>query len=237
MVGSLGPSLQRRNSAAAHKLSAAAAQLRKGGSIAFAGTSYLTLPSGDADLLAGTGDFTFQAWIKLSSFTAINTVVDYRPTSTQGAYFFAYVSNTGKLILYVNSVPAITGSITIAQNTWAHIAWSRNSGVMRQFVNGQLDTGITYNISTNFAAGTMKVGGGWGPVQQLTGNLTNVQFIKGQGLYPASAFGLPNAPTTPNANTKLLLNAATSAAALTDISGLNKTVTNTGTTWSSDEPF
>jgi hypothetical protein len=52
-----------------------------------------------------------------------------------------------------------------------------------------------------------------------------------------SNFTRPTAPLTAVSGTKLLLLASTSGTATTDSSGLGKSVTNNGTTWSALNPF
>jgi hypothetical protein len=234
MVGSLGPGLNNRRSAAAHARAAAVAAALRGGSIAFNGSSnYLNL-STDADLQFGTGNWTVEFFVKLNSTTS-GTLFDWRPTSTNGAYPYLYVTN-GKINYFVNNTIAITGTVTLTAGTWYHVAVSKGSGSTRLYIAGNQD-GTTYSDSVNYSAGFLTIGKqSFTSAGFLNGNLTNYRVTKGQALY-VSNFGVPNAPMTAGANTKLLLLASASGTALADSSGLNKTVTNNGTTWSNTNPF
>lgn len=234
MVGSLGPGLNNRRSAAAHARAAAAVAAAKGGSIVFNGSSsYLNLAS-DADLQFSTGNWTFEAFVYVSATSGV--LFDYRPVATSGAYP-CMLFNANKLTYIVNGTSAITGTVTMSTNAWHHVAWSKSSGTLRQFVDGVQD-GLSYSDSVNYASGFLTIGrnSNTGTSGYISGNITNIRITKGQALY-VSNFGPPNAPMTAGANTKLLLLASTSGTALADSSGLNKTVTNHSTTWSNSNPF
>lgn len=89
----------------------------------------------------GTGDFTAEAWIRLSSLTVSSVVLDVR-LSGQGAgggpeSFGAFsVQTNGRLaasgagVLYGNS------GNSVSLNTWAHVAWVRKDGALRGFLDG-----------------------------------------------------------------------------------------------------
>jgi hypothetical protein len=132
----------------------------------------------------------------------------------------------------------ITGSVTLSANTWYYVAWSKAAGTIRQFVNGTLD-GTPYADATNYISSALTIGttAYSANTNNFSGLITNLEVIKGTGLYTGSSFGNPSVPATAQANTKLLLLASTSGTALTDSSGLNKTVTNHSTTWSASNPF
>jgi hypothetical protein len=84
----------------------------------------------------GSGDFTIEGWLYWDSSKAtIQIFVDFRPTSTNGAYPCLYLSSSGQIIYYVNSSAIIT-SPAIAASTWTYFALSRSSGVARLFING-----------------------------------------------------------------------------------------------------
>lgn len=241
MVGVLGPSLQRRNSAAAHKKVAAGQAALKGGSLAFTSSQYISLAS-DNDFLLGTGDWTLELWVRLTALPSSGTqaaLFDFRPPGSNGVYPLAYVDSSGHVVYSVNSTTQITGSRTLSLNTWYNIAWSRNSSTLRQFIGGQTD-GTWSGDSSNYLQGGLQIGRlGVSATGGITGNLTNFRLIKGNGLYPTSAYGAPNAPYNPtiNSNTVLCLLASTNATAYVDSSPKNKTVTNHSTTWSNLTPF
>lgn len=209
------------------------------GSLAFNGSSYIALPTSDADLLAGTGDFTIQMRIRTTATGLVQTFVDYRPLAS-GNYIDLYVVNgNNKINLVVNSLSVVSTAVGLSINTWYHFALVRSgSGAnnIKMYLNGTLSG--TGTSATDFAAGTLNIGRSslTGVSQYFNGNIADFEFIKGTALY-TSDFTVSPAPSIASANTKLLLHAVDNATRLTDSSGLNKTVTNNGVTWSSTTPF
>lgn len=241
MLGSLGPSLNRRQSTSSHIIAAANEQAKKGGSIAFTSSQYLSLAS-STDFAFGTSDWTVEMWVRLTALPAsgqLSALLDFRPSGTNGNYGLMAVDSSGHVIYNVNNITQITGSRTLSTGTWYNIAWSRNSNSLRQFVGGQSD-GLWSGDSTNYAQSGLQISKlGATSSGGITGNITNIRIIKGVGLYPTSAFGISNVPFNPtqNANTVFCMLASTSATAYVDSSVKNKTITNNGTSWSNLEPF
>ncbi len=172
----------------------------KGHSAYFDGSGdYLSLPASAAFGL-GTGDFTMEAWIFIS--TAPGTVFDNR-TGTTSMHPVFYVQNTGQLTYYVAGTGRIV-STALLTNIWYHVALCRSSESTRMFVNG-VQVGSTYADSNNFStSGTVLIGGGFNSSNMLTGYLSNVRIIKGTAVY-TSNFSVPSTRLENVANTQLLL--------------------------------
>lgn len=231
----LGPALNRRQSTSAHAKAAAAAAAIKGGSIVFNGSNQSFSLSSDSDFNFGAGDWTVEVYAYVVS-TSSNTIADWRPSGVNGVYPNMTFNSSNKLCYRLNNSFVITGTTTITTNAWHHFAWSKSAGTIRQFVDGILD-GNTYVDASNYTSGFLTIGKDTNANNNyFSGKMTNLRITKGQGLY-VSNFGVSNAPLTVGTNTKLLLLAKTSGTALADSSGLNKTVTNSGTTWNSATPF
>jgi hypothetical protein len=206
------------------------------GSMNFDGsaTSYLSLTN-EADFRMGLNDFTiewFQYMNSGQSFPRVFSIGSY-PSANIG------VSIEGSTIYYWSINSAIVMGTFTEFDTWVHFAISRNSNNIRMFKNGnQIGDTLTglrnYNDSTNsFTIGneTVRTSGAG-----FKGLLTNFHWVNGTSLY-TETFQPPTMPISPVSNTKLLLLASTSNTVSTDSSGLNKTVTNVGVTWSSNSPF
>ena len=122
----------------------------------FGGTALHILSSGSlyeldgsADFAFGTGDFTIDFWVLLSS-TSGTRVLYYSGAAytTAGAYpGIRNVSGTG-LLYTVGNTAVITGT-GLVFNTWYHIAVTRASGVTRMFVDG-VQQGSDYTDSNNY---------------------------------------------------------------------------------------
>lgn len=207
-----------------------------GGSMLFAGSasSYLTLAN-QADFQLGLGDFTIE-W-----FQNMNTGQSFPRPFSIGSYPSASIGVSiegGSVYYWSLGVGTIMGTFT-SFNQWVHFAISRSGTTIRMFQGGnQIGDNLTgfrnYNDTTNALTigneTTPSAGAGF------KGNMTNFHWVKGTALY-TSNFTPPATPISPVANTKLLLLATTSNALVTDSSGLNKSVTNVGVTWSSNTPF
>ena len=109
--------------------------------------------------------------------------------------------------------------------SWVHIAVSRQSGLCRLFVNGELDASAT--ITKSITARPTVIGGFrfTGFSEQFAGYLSNVRFIKGSALYTTN-FTPPTSRLTAVSNTSLL---ALQTASVTQDSSINNlTITNNG---------
>ena len=162
-----------------------------GKSVFFNGSgNYIIIPS-DAAFNFGTGDFTIECWVYLSSGTTSGTIFDNRTSSTS-VHPVLYI--TSNIITYsVAGVDVITGS-TLSVTTWYHIALSKISGNTKLYVNGA-QVGSTYVDSNNYLVGAPSIGTGFGSSNSLTGYLTNLRVVKGVGVYTAS-FTTPTTPLT-----------------------------------------
>lgn len=200
------------------------------GSMTFAGTtsSYLTVAN-DADLRMGTGDFTIEWWqyqTDSNSFPRVFSIGTY-PNADIGVSL-----ESSTFYFWAGGSAIALGSLGSYKNQWVHFAVSRSGTTLRSFKNGTLLSSTTN--STNFSntttalrfgnESTLSSGAAFG------GYLTNFRWVKGTAVYTAN-FTAPTAPLTAITNTKLLLLASTSGAVTTDSSGLGKSVTNTGVTW------
>ncbi len=119
-------------------------------------TSYLTTPSIQTNAI-GTGDFTIECWIYPTNVIASQAIVDIRSPDTAGAGFDFYLNSSGKLSCSTALTGYITGTATISNNTWTHIALVRNGTSLKTYVNGTQD-GSTTN-SANFTNSIIRVGG------------------------------------------------------------------------------
>ena len=167
-----------------------------GSSIAFDGTGDYLVSNSDASNYAfGSGDFTIEMWLYLSTTAGTQIVYDARPTSTQGAYVVLYVLS-GTVGLYVNTADRIVGS-SLSATTWYHIALARSGTSTRLFVDG-VQVGSTYTDTNSYLnpsqrpiIGAQAFTAGLTP---LNGYIDDLRITKGVARYtanftpPAAAF-------------------------------------------------
>jgi hypothetical protein len=178
-----------------------------GGSGYFDGSGdYLTV-SQNAAFAFGTGDFTVEFWVNVSTyrttpggfydcFLALGNFAD-------SPYFRITPSGTAQAGLVANS---LDGTTVFRTNTWYHYAVSRSGTTARLFINGVLEATVTN--SSNLANGTAVYVGTsqWAVANEtMTGLLSGLRILKGTALY-TSNFTPPTAPPTAITNTSFLLN-------------------------------
>lgn len=178
-----------------------------GGSAYFDGTTdYLTTPT-NAAFGFGTGDFTCEAWIYIITTAADRGIFDFRNSGADENGTFFVNSANSKLAYWNGSLYGSSGT-ALALNTWYHVAFSRQSGTTRAYLNGVLD----FSTATTFNFGTSKFLGIGGAVYSanlggspMYGYISNARIVKGVAVY-TSNFVPPTAPVTAITNTSLLLN-------------------------------
>ncbi|MFT4755666.1 MAG: gliding motility-associated-like protein, partial [Vicingaceae bacterium] len=103
----------------------------------------------DAGFPAGNTPRTMEAWVKTNS-TAFQSVMEYgNVTPNQRSALL--VSTSGKL-LFVGQNNDFTGSATVNDNKWHHVAVTFDSDSLRLYVDGQADgvNQMTLNTTLNF---------------------------------------------------------------------------------------
>lgn len=150
---------------------------------------------GNAAFAFGTGDFTIEGWLYRTATGQMN-ITSFNPTSTTGLYPEVYITSD-VLAFFVGGVsgtPVITGTTTVAINTWYHFALSRVSGVTRLYLNGTQE-GSSYTDANNYVVGASRptIGaGGYNQTTPVLGNIDDFRITKGVGRYAAN-FSAPTA--------------------------------------------
>lgn len=211
---------------------------QNGWSVAFNGTSdYLSVPASSA-FAFGTGDFTIECWIWIStdigtksieygldqSGKLLAVVGDYK-TST-GLNFLLYVTNS--TINFSHSGGTVSKSASLGNDRWHHIAVTRSSSTLRMYVNGSkagTDATVTTNITNN---NSVIIGGNNNDLSStwlFQGYISNLRVIKGSALYTGATYTVPTGRLTVTSDTSLL---TLRNGALKDISTNGFTVTQAG---------
>jgi hypothetical protein len=133
------------------------AQSRYGGSSAyFDGGSAINIPTSLIQFDAGQ-NFTVECWVRLSSYGFRGVI----GANTYGTFNIT-INPSGEVgVSRSNQAQLIASSTLINLNQWYHIAVTRDNGIIKLFINGQLNGSYTDN--TIFSA----------PSQLQIGNLAN----------------------------------------------------------------
>lgn len=174
-----------------------------GGSGFFDGSGdYLSKTADDA-FKPGTGNFTIEAWVYVSSVSATPGIFDCRVSGNEAGGFWFGLNTSAKLVFYTNATK-LTASTALSLNTWHHVAMTRSGSTVTIWLNGVSDGTVTN--SDNFTTGGCYVGSAYtGTDNPFTGYISSLRFLKGTAQY-TSAFTPPTAPLTAISNTSLLLN-------------------------------
>ena len=191
---------------------------------------YLTVPNSQA-FNFGTGDFTLEAWIYITSLNANNGIFG----TPQGGLAFA-VNNNNRLFADHANVGGspVFGTTPLSANTWYHVAVSRSNGIARTFINGVIESSGSWNA--NFTSSSLSIIGNLETLNTwpFNGYIDDLRITKGVARYtsnftpPTSPFPNPTVPTDPYAaNVSLLLHAdgANNSTVFTDSSSNDLTLT------------
>ena len=155
----------------------------------------VTLSSSDGFNM-GTGDFTIEAWYYFTSFSNSFGHYDQWNGSSTGSgnvQMWNSTSSQGKIKWYYDGSSNFTSSTTMSTGQWYHVAYVRESGTLKIYFNGTVDSN-TQSYSSQFGkTGTLYLGdqhaGGGGAPQYY---IDDLRVTKGLARYTSNF----TAPTT-----------------------------------------
>ena len=166
------------------------------------GLDSITVPAG-SDFAYGTGDFTFEAYVWMSSF-ASDTRLIYSQTVSGNNYILFGITTSGQVTTLLGHSNQVTSTATIALNSWNHVAVSRSSGTVKVFVNGVASSGSSITTDLNDTTRIPTIGKYTHSTQLAwKGYISNFRITKGEALYTAD-FTPPTTELTAGDNTVLL---------------------------------
>jgi hypothetical protein len=147
----------------------------------------------------GTGDFTVEFWLFLSAIPASGfkyTLVDFRPTNGATPHTMYVANSSGTLYLgfYNGSADVTSSSQPVTANTWVHCAYSRASGTLKIYVNGNQAYSAANTVDYQ-ATRNLTIGASVSIIEGATGYFSNFRITKGAGLY-TTAFNPSTVPLT-----------------------------------------
>ena len=186
-----------------------------GGSGYFDGTGdYLSIPASTV-FAVGTQNFCFECWYyPISKVTAFPRIAQSGLTSWGTNDNWALLcrhndaSTKFSWACYALGVNAqlLTSTTTVQNNTWYHLAVTREGSTFRFFVNGILESTYT-NSGAVTASSTVGcyIGGINASDATDNGMVSSARYVVGSSVY-TSSFTPPTAPLSAIANTQLLCN-------------------------------
>ena len=158
------------------------------GSVHFDGTTQnrITIPS-TTDFAPGTGDFTIEMWVYHTDLTGQQTYFGDTYGATSGIY--TYKTSNNEISLYDTSQRSLSAQNVIKLNTWHHVAWTRENGVLRAFLDGVIVDEDTY--TGNFTDTDYFIGDTAGTSSgEMVGYISNLRYCKNHAVY-TSNFTVP----------------------------------------------
>ena len=220
-------------------------------SVFFDGTNDRLEIADTGDFEFGSGDFTVVAWVKqpnqAGSGADSSTIVNkWHNTSGAKEWILRIDNGTGSNKLqFIHTTDGssnifTTGNTVIGTDTWYHVAAVGDSGTIKLFVNGTLQSSTgtqgTINAYTNplYFGYNLSSDGQW-----MDGKISNARITKGQALY-TSSFTAPTTPLTLTSQSATAENVKLLCCNDASVTGSTKTpgtITNSGCTSSTDNPF
>jgi hypothetical protein len=220
------------------------------GSIAFTVGGQFLRYAGQTPFVFGTGDFTIECWVYVTSFSNYPTIYDCRNSDGTGNGPIIYFLTNGTLQFESPGGSTRISSSACSINQWYHIAICRISGSTKMYINGS-QAGSTYSDSTNYACASTGpvIGNNYGVfASAMNEYISNLRVVKGVGVYtgtftPATAplqatqsAGTNIAAITGTA-TSLLLNSVSGAYLADGSTNLFAASTTIPPTWNQLSPF
>jgi VCBS repeat-containing protein len=111
-----------------------------GKALSFNGTSSLIELGTSSDFATGSGNFTYEAWIKTTDNDKVQQIVSIGANAGAGSGTFSAVNADGKLAFSMVGTAATVSSATVADGTWHHVAMVMDGGTLRMYVDGVADS-------------------------------------------------------------------------------------------------
>jgi hypothetical protein len=153
--------------------------------MSFSGSGqYMNIPAGNPPLNLGTGDFTVEFWMYGNSVATACSIIDSRNPDTANIAFD--ISLSSSVLRFTTSGTAfITGTTTLSNSVWYHVAVTRSGNAFKMFLNGtQESTTYTGSSTQNFTNTNFRVGSGANGA--FNGYLDDVRITKGFARYTAN---------------------------------------------------
>jgi len=155
-------------------------------SVKFDGTEDNLNWGSNSNLAFGTGDFTIEFWVKMT--TVQDTILlDMRPNSaaTNGKYPLIHY-NSNQIKYFTDSSDRIFSTPSFNANQWYHVAVSRSGTSTKMFLDGT-QVGSTYSDSNDYLNGDTTLGSRASNTSyNLNGYISNFRITKSQALYTSN---------------------------------------------------
>ncbi len=211
-------------------------------SVDFDGTNdYLSIPD-SSDFTVGT-NYTAECWFYTDAIGSAgwdgifgqwsgnnNAATNSWVLEYVGTHLRFYYINSGGTLAFKSLVDEANGEV-LALKQWYHFAFVKSGSTTKLYLNGILKQ--SFDTTYQDGSGSFNIGGNVASGGWFNGRISNVRIVNGTAVY-TSSFRPPTEPLTNITNTKLLCCNDSSQTGSTVTPG---TITNNGSTASTDSPF
>jgi hypothetical protein len=180
-----------------------------GGSGYFDGSGDYLTAANNAAFRIGSGDFTIECWVYLTSLSNSQSFISlFNTNGTNPGYTLYKNGSTNKIEFYCNGgTPYLISTPAITTGQWTHLAVVRNGSSMVMYMNGASVATATNSSFTDETSNPLYIGARADAlsVTAVSGYIADARIVKGTAVYTA-AFTPPTAPLTAITNTSLLTN-------------------------------
>ena len=162
-----------------------------GSSLYFDGTGdYLSIPYDST--FDFSGDFTVEFWVRRAGDSTGGAGTTYEGLIGSNASgvprWTVYLNRSTKNIVWFGNDGSLreTSGTTISDDTWYHIAWSRNGTTLKGFINGTQVYSATTSTSYTTSTSGLRVGHDLGANRQFYGYIDDLRITKGVARYTAN---------------------------------------------------
>lgn len=155
----------------------------------------LSVPN-STDLIFGTGDFTIEFWIRANKSAQTQSyprIIGKGNFSEQGGWNVVYFKSSGEIgIDLYGATTVFVSAGNVTDDTWTHVAFTRQSGTVRAFRDGTL---INSGTSTQdlYITRALAIGAEAALSSDYLGYLDDIRLTKGVARYTATFTALTEA--------------------------------------------
>lgn len=199
-----------------------------GSSLSIAANGYLRTP--DSSVYDLTGDFTVEAWVY---FNSASDQVGLLGGDSSGNLDFCFLSNQ-MVIGRINVSFDYGANFSRSAGVWYHVAWSRQNGRLRLFVDGVNIGSVDNNIGYVVTSSHLIIGASTSSDRRFNGYINDLRITNGTARYvtaftpPTTSFPDPQDQYYDNNSLLLHLNGTDGSTTFTDNSSTPKTLTAVG---------
>ena len=205
-----------------------------GGSVYFDGSGDYILGNSGTNL--GTGNWTVEGWMYITTTTASQMFIDFRPFTNGDYVSLKFETADSKIYFISGNANRIASDDLIAANSWVFISLVRDAGTIKMYINGKVQTqtyASTANYLSNSARPILGINGDNGTADTMYGYISDVRVTIGTAHYTADF----TPPTAPLSSSGAELHIKGTDASIIDKSQVNNIKMNGPTTGSTTKTF